>query len=132
MPDGTTAETTGTMQCRLVGGLWLIAESSGVTPEGDEWHCVLTVGYDPTPKQYIGSFIGSMMANMWIYQGQIDASGKRLPLNTEGPAFDREGTTAYRDTIEIVDDNCWRFTGEMMSANGTWFPMMSAEHQRIG
>jgi len=129
MPDGTTNQTEGTMTCRSIGGLWIIAESSGTSDEGD-WTCVLTLGYDTKANAYIGTFIGSMMTHLWPYKGNLDASGNRLPLDSTGPTFDGQGMAEYCDTIEIIGKDEWDFTGEMKQEDGTWLKIMSSKHFR--
>ena len=47
----------------------------------------MTLGYDPVQKRFVGTFIGSMMTHMWIYNGTLDAAGKVLTLDTEGPGL---------------------------------------------
>jgi hypothetical protein len=130
MPDGSKVTTQGTMACRSLGGLWLIGESSGCSPEGGAWSSIMTLGFDPAQNQYIGTFIGSMMAHLWPYRGVVDASGKRLPLLSEGPKFDGSGMGTYRDTIEIIDADTWLLTSEFQSDDGTWQPFMSGKHTR--
>jgi hypothetical protein len=130
MPDGSKMTTHGTMTCRSLGGLWLICESSGSSPEGGTWSSIMTLGFDPAQNQYIGTFIGSMMAHLWPYRGVVDASGKRLPLQSEGPKFDGSGMGTYRDTIEIVDADTWLLISEFQSDDGKWQPFMSGKHMR--
>ena len=129
MPDGSTSKTPGTMTCRSLGGLWLICESSGQSDEGN-WSSIMTIGFDPTKAQYVGTFIGSMMANIWSYHGVLDTTGKRLPLESEGPKFVGTGTCKYHDTIEIVDKGNWVFTSEYQSDDGDWVPFLSGKHWR--
>jgi hypothetical protein len=90
----------------------------------------MTVGFDPEKGRYVGTFIGSMMANLWLYEGLLDSAKNRLPLETEGPAFGRDGTCKYRDTIEIVDQNRWLFTSEYQDKSGQWIRFMSGEQVR--
>lgn len=130
MPDGSSSKTPGKMNCRTLGGLWLICESSGGEGTEDPWSAIMTIGYDPAQSQYVGTFVGSMMANIWPYHGQLDASGKRLPLNSTGPKMDGTGTANYRDTIEIIDENTWRFTSEMEDGAGGWIKFMEGLHNR--
>ena len=43
-----------------------------------------------------------MMTHLWVYDGALDAAGKVLTLDAEGPSFTGDGTTAkYQDVIEI-------------------------------
>ena len=130
MPDGTKSMTEGTMNCRSLGGMWLICESMGESPEGEAWSSLMTLGFDPTKGHYVGTFVGSMMANIWEYEGELDASGKRLPLNTTGPKFDGSGTCNYRDTIEIIDADTWLFGSEMQNEDGSWVHFMHGKHTR--
>jgi len=70
----------------------------------------MTLGFDPGQKRYVGTFIGSMIdSDPGPFRGSLDASGKRLPLWSEGPKFDGSGIGEYRDTIEIIDGDTWQF-----------------------
>ncbi|MCU0718443.1 MAG: DUF1579 domain-containing protein [Pirellula sp.] len=131
MPDGTDAKSGGKMVCRMLGELWLICESTGVAPDGGSWSSVMTIGFEPTKNAYVGTFIGSMMANIWHYRGVMDDDGVTLPLESEGPKFDGSGMGKYRDTIKIIDENTWLFTSDFQLDDGTWNPFMSGAHRRI-
>ncbi|EMI41373.1 DUF1579 domain-containing protein [Rhodopirellula sp. SWK7] len=130
-PDNESTHSSGKMACRTMGGLWLICESSGGTNDEDKWSSIMTLGFDPTKNRYVGTFVGSMMANIWHYRGTVDESGKRLPLDSEGPKFGGTGTCLYRDTIEIVDANEWLMTSEMQDDDGAWAKFMHGKHTRI-
>ena len=129
-PDGKISTTLGVMNCRSLGGMWLICESSGESSEAELWSAIMTLGYDLHQKQYVGTFVGSMMTNIWHYQGVVDESGKRLPLESEGPAFDGSGRCKYRDTIEILDNENWLFTSELQADDGKWRQFMAGKHTR--
>jgi hypothetical protein len=130
MPDGSHSTTQGSMTCRSLGGMWLICESSGKSPDGSDWSSIMTLGFDPAQNQYVGTFIGSMMTNIWPYHGVLDATGKRLPLNSVGPKFDGSGIGNYRDTIEIVNVDTWRFISELQNDDGEWVQFMCGTHKR--
>ncbi len=130
MPDGSESSTPGQMTCRSLGGMWLICESSGTSEEGGTWSSIMTVGFDPAQSQYVGTFIGSMMANIWPYHGVLDSSGKRLALYSEGPKFDGNGDGKYRDTIEVIDADKWLFSSELLTDEGSWVNFLDGEHLR--
>jgi hypothetical protein len=130
MPNGSKSTTHGAMNCRSLGGLWLISESSGDSPGGGAWASIMTLGFDPAENQYVGTFVGSMMANIWPYHGVLDETGKRLPLHSKGPKFDGSGSGEYRDTIEIVDANNWLFISEFQDDDGSWLQFMRGRHTR--
>ncbi len=91
---------------------------------------LMTLGFDPGQKRYVGTFIGSMMTPIWPFRGSLDASGKRLPLWSEGPKFDGSGIGEYRDTIEIIDGDTWHFSSELMADDGQWVKFMDGRHVR--
>ena len=130
MPDGNTSTTQGNMTCRSLGGMWLICESNGESPVGQTWSSIMTVGFDTVLNQYVGTFVGSMMSNIWKYQGLVDETSKRLPMACEGPKFDGSGTCQYRDTIEIIDSDSWLLTSEMQTDDGQWIKFLVATHRR--
>lgn len=131
MPDGSKSKTHGKMTCRSLGGMWLISESEGISPEGHAWSSIMTVGFDTVIERFVGTFVGSMMSNVWHYQGDLDKSQRRLPLECEGPKFDGVGTCQYRDTIEIVDPNRWLFTSEFQDEAGQWTKFLDGIHSRV-
>lgn len=131
MPDGNTITTVGMMNCRSLGGMWLICESNGESPDDGPWSTVMSLGFDPDKKQYVGTFLGSMMANLWPYHGVLDADGKRLPLYSFGPSFHGNGNANYRDTIEIVDADSWLFSSAIQTEDGTWHQFLSGKNTRV-
>ncbi len=130
MPGGGESKSQGEVTCRSLGGLWLICEGNGDSPDGQRWSSIMTLGFDPAQNKYVGTFVSSTMANIWPYQGVLDADGKRLPLASEGPKFDGSGIGKYRDTIEIVDADTWLFNSELQADGGNWSQFMSGKHTR--
>lgn len=129
MAEGQTTQTHGTASCRTLGGIWLIFESFWASAEGGSHSTMITLGYDPLLKKFVGTFAGSMMANLWHYVGELQ-DGKRLPLLSEGPKFDGSGRGNYRDTFEPIDKDTWLFSGELQGDDGQWVKFMSTKHTR--
>jgi hypothetical protein len=91
----------------------------------------MTLGYDPQKKAYVGTFVGSMMTNLWVYEGQLDASGTVLTLDTEGPGMGADGKPAkYRDIIEIKSSDQRVMTSEMLGEDGKWRRVVTANYRR--
>ncbi|CAD71653.1 DUF1579 domain-containing protein [Rhodopirellula baltica] len=130
MPDGSNSTTHGKMSCRSLGGMWVICESGGESAEGEPWSSIMTLGFDTAEGRYVGTFVGSMMSNIWPYEGCLDESGKKLLLSSRGPAFDGSGKANYRDTIHIMDADTWMMTSELQDENGQWIEFMSGKHTR--
>ncbi len=132
-PEEKPEKSSGRFVCCSLGELWVILEGEGAAPDGSNWKCVITLGYDPNQKKYVGNSIVSMMSHLWPYQGALDQSGKKLALDSEGPRCDgKEGTAQYRDTIEIVDKDHWIFTGEVQGDDGSWTQIMTSHNYRAG
>jgi hypothetical protein len=131
-PDQPKMKHAGTETVRSIGGLWIIGEGRGDMPGGEgEMSMRLTLGYDPAKQRYVGSWVGSMMTNLFVYEGQLEDNGKILPLNTEGPSFSEPGKLApYQDVIEIVDDNTRLLRSRTPGPDGAWVEFMVARYTR--
>lgn len=131
MPDGSKHVSESIVSCRTLGGLWYVIEGENLPEDEDKWSTKMTLGYDPAANRYVGSFVGSMMTYQWVYEGQIDESGNRLVLDCEGPKFDGNGHTKFKDCVQIIDNDNWRLTSEYLSDDGTWISLMQADHVRV-
>jgi hypothetical protein len=141
---GRRERFTGTDSVRTLDGIWFIAEGRSDTPDGDAGSgrpdraasdlsadSVMTLGYDPQRKRYVGTFIASMMTHLWIYEGELDADERVLTLNSEGPSMTEEGKMAqYRDSIEFKSDDHRLLTSHVLAEDGSWQHMMTAEYRR--
>src|SRR5689334_9041385 len=75
MTPGDPAKFTGTEVVRSLGGLWTLGEGQGAGPDGVIHRSVMTLGYDPEKQRFVGTFIGSMMTHLWVYEGSLDPEG---------------------------------------------------------
>lgn len=131
-PDQPPAKFTGTESVRSLGGVWVLCEGRMPTPDGSPATTLMTLGYDPTKKRFVGSFVGSMMTFMWLYDGELDSAGKVLKLDAEGPSFAVEGKMAkYVDAIEIVSNEHRRLTSSFLGDDGQWHQFMTANYSRV-
>lgn len=130
-PGKPKVKIVGTESVRSIGGLWILGEGHSSMPGGGDGTMFLTLGFDPA-KGFVGTWIGSMMANLWIYSGELDPGGKKLYLNSEGPDFETPGKTRrYRETIELLSDDERTFSSAMLNGEGTWTTFMTARYRRV-
>ena len=131
--DQPVTETAGEMRVRSLGGLWVLldCESGSENDPGGKWSSLFTLGYDPAKEKYVGTFVASMMTNLWIYEGDIDNETGRLVFEVEGPRMDgKEGTASYRDSYEIVSENEWVLRSAIQLDDGSWHQFMEGKHTR--
>ena len=92
---------------------------------------IITLGYDPERKRFVGTWVGSMMTHLWVYEGALDDAGKVLTLNADGPSMTGNGKmTKYQDIIELKGDDCHILTARMLGDDGKWSEIMTAEYRR--
>jgi hypothetical protein len=131
--DGNAGGTkaTGTESVRAMGDLWVLAEGTGEMPDGSPATTLMTLGYNPATKRFVGTWVGSMMSHLWVYDGELDAAGRVLTLNAEGPSMAGDGTMAlYQDIIELKSDNHRTLTAQVQQPDGTWKQFMTMDYRR--
>ena len=122
---------SGTENVRSLGGLWILAEGQGEMPGGGTATTMMTLGYDPQKKRFVGTWVGSMMTYLWVYDGELDAAESVLTLNAEGPSIATEGKIEkYKDVIEFKNDNHRVLTSHMLGDDGEWHGFMTANYRR--
>jgi hypothetical protein len=120
----------GAESVRSLGGLWIVGEGSG-SMMGMPIQTLMTIGYDPAKKKFVGSWVDSLQTHMYVYEGELDAAKKVLTLSTTGPDFaDPSKTTNYRDAIEVKDADRRILTSSMEGEDGEWTTFMRAEYTR--
>ena len=127
-PGEPPEKGTGSESVRALGQLWVLLEGQGDLSGGDA--SIITLGYDPEKKRFVGTFIGSAMTYLWLTMANSMLPGKVLTLNAEGPSMLGDGTTAkYQDVIEIVSDDHRRFRSRVLADDG-WHEFMTADYRR--
>jgi hypothetical protein len=131
-PDKPPQKLVGTESVRSLGGLWTMGEGSGAMPGGGTATNIMTLGYDPEKKQFVGTFVASCMTYLWIYHdGELDAAGKVLTLNAEGPSFAGDGKMVrYQDIIEFKSDDHRVLRSQVLGDDGKWTQFMEAHYRR--
>ncbi len=131
-PDQPPMKNKGTERVAMLGDLWVILEGKGEMPDGGAMESRMTVGYDPTKKKFVGTWIGSPMAHLFVYEGELDATGKVLPLKTMGPSFmDPTKMVEYHDVIEITGPNERLLWSQTQGPDGKWMKFMTMRYTRV-
>ena len=122
----------GVETVRPLGGIWLLFEGRGDVPGAGTGTSLMTLGYDPEKGSYVGTWIGSMMSYLWLYdRGTLDAAKKVLTLESEGPSFSGESKTSkYRDHLEILDAERRTLAADVLGNDGKWQRFMMTHYRR--
>jgi hypothetical protein len=129
--NGPSTKVTGTERVRPLGDVWVLAEGRGEMPGGGPEATLMTIGFDPGTKRFVGTWIGSMMTHLWVYRGDLDANEHVLTLNSEGPSMSGDGSMSqYRDVIEFKSHDHRLLTASVLDRHGTWQPFMTMRYRR--
>ena len=116
---------------RLVGE-WTYQSSCVMGPDQEPMTGIMTLGYDPIRERFIGNWIGSPMAHMFVYDGTRDASGNVLTLDTVGPSFaDPSKMAKYQDIVEVRGPDERVLRSQALGDDGSWTEFMSAVYTRV-
>jgi hypothetical protein len=133
-PEHQGAKAIGTERGRSIGDFWVQLEGTGQMPGStDPTTSIMTLGFDRAKGRFTGTWIGSMMTEQWLYDGELDTAHDRLTLTSEGPNMSDVGKMAlYRDVIELQSDDQRTLTAAMQQPDGTWQPFMTVSYRRTG
>jgi hypothetical protein len=129
-PGQPPVKCKGTESVRSLGGFWTVGEMK-TDFMGTPMTGIMTLGYDPKAQKYVGTWVCSADNHFWKYEGTVDAAGKVLTLNTEGPDMSAPGKLAkMKDVIEIKDKDHRVLTSSMQGPDGKWTQFMTIHARR--
>ncbi|HMP79423.1 MAG TPA: DUF1579 domain-containing protein [Pirellulaceae bacterium] len=129
-PDQPPMIVSGSMSARMLGEFWMIGELKAEMM-GMEITAINTIGFDSKAKRFIGTWVDSSSDHVWHYKGSLDASGKVLTLEAEGPNFaDPEKTTLFRDIYEFKAADHLVLLSQMRDENGEWIQFAKGDLRR--
>lgn len=126
-PDQPPMKLKGRESVRMLGDLWAVCEGGGPMHDGGQMSFIMTLGFDPARGKFVGTWIGSPMSHMFVYEGSLDAAERTLTLDTTGPSFtDPSRTERYQDIITIVSPTQRTLTSRTPGPDGSWVQFMHA------
>ena len=123
-PGQPPTKLKGVESSRMIGGFWFVAQIKSTIPDFP-YEQILTVGYDPARKQYIGTVIDSMTIYIWQLEGTLDATGNVLTWETEGPVPDPAKPSKFREVTELKSSDHKVFTSSVLGPDGSWNTVMT-------
>lgn len=131
-PGQPPQQWQSTETVRPIGRAWIQSEGRSTMPDGDPHLSCMTLGFNGRTQRFVGSWIGSMMDHQWVYEGELDAAGRVLTLNCEGPSFTGEGLAKYQDIIEIKGPDERLLHSQFQGPDGQWTRFMTSTYRRKG
>ena len=130
-PDQPPMQCSGKLSSRKLGEFWIVNEMKGEM-SGAPMTGIQTIGYDEVKKKYVGTWVDSMTAFIWQYEGSVDSSGKVLTLDADGPNFMGDGKlTKFQDVYEFRSADEILMTSRMLASDGNWVTFMSGTAKRV-
>lgn len=124
IPGHAHPTMTGRETFRAIGDLWVQGQG-----DGGMGIVQMTLGFDTRTGRYVGTWLGTMMTHLWVYDGE--RKGDRLALYAMGPSFAGDGTMVrYCDEIELVSDDERVLRASFENADGTWTHFMTTRYRR--
>ena len=124
---GQTYENSGTDSFRAIGEYWVVGEGAAE----DNLRSVLTLGFDPASRRFVGTWIDSTSSHLWRYDGEIDPTGNTVTLTAEGPSPTSPGVRAkFREVIEFKSADHRVNKGSVLGADGRWAEFLTIEARR--
>jgi hypothetical protein len=128
-PGQEPMKMKGTEAGRKLGGFWVVVEGKG-DAFGMPFASLLTLGYDTEKKKYVGTWVDSMQNTMWKYEGSLDATGKILTLDTEGPNPMTGKLGKFKDVTEFKSKDERIFTSSIQGDDGKWTTFLTVTCKR--
>jgi Protein of unknown function (DUF1579) len=129
-PAKPTMKSKGTESVRSIDGLWVIAESKSTFMD-KRTTSILTLGYDPDKKKYVGTWVSSCMTYLWKYKGSVDVAAKTLTLETEGPWPQSPGKVSkFKEVMQVKSKDHRVFTSSMQGEDGKWATIVTNNYRR--
>ena len=128
-PGQPPTKLKGVESSRLIGGFWLVAQIKS-TLSDFPYEQILTVGYDPGKKKYIGTVIDSMTSHIWQLEATFDGTGNILTWEMEGPVPSPQTPSKFREVTELKSPDHKVFTSSILAPDGSWNTMMTIHLRR--
>lgn len=128
VPGQPPMPSKGEETWRALGGFWVISQGQNLQ---FPYQFTMTLGYDPTGKKYVGTWVDTMTSNLTRYEGTVDSTGRVITLETEMPFPPGSNKlTRFRDVMEFKSDDHRVYASAMLMDNGQWHTHLKIQMRR--
>jgi hypothetical protein len=129
-PGKPPVKGKGTDKARRLGGFWVVTEGKSEVM-GMSFDSILTLGYDPQKKKYVGTWVDSVNSYLWKFEGTVDSTGKVLTFEAEGPCpAAPEKLGKFKEVIEFKSQDHRVSASSMLGDDGKWITLSTASSLR--
>ena len=122
-PGKAPITSKGSELVKDLGGFWVVGNSQG-TMMNKPFMGMMTLGFDDSKKQYIGTWVDNCTGKLWNYTGKKE--GNTLTLESEGECPMNPGKqTSFKDVVELKSPDHRVMTSYMLGEKGEWVKMMT-------
>lgn len=120
----------GSESAKMLGGFWVVGQNQGDLM-GTPFAGIMTFGYDPDKKQYVGTWVDSNTSTLWQYTGTVSEDGTKLTMDSEGMCPMEGKVCKFRDTVEFISPDKRVLTGTKLDEKtGEWVEKMTVTATR--
>lgn len=119
----------GTESVRALGPYWVIADGKIDQPDLPIRY-VLTLGYDPIKKKFVGTSISSVESLCATLEGTLDESGKVLTLEGTVPYAVEPSTTAMLRLVITLKSPRERIRTSAYKSGDAWKTLYTMEYTK--
>jgi hypothetical protein len=128
-PGKAPVTSTGTETVKELGGFWVVSDIQG-TMMNKPFQGMMTLGFDDSKKQYVGTWVDSCTGKLWNYTGK--KAGNTLTLESEGECPMKPGVqTRFKDVVEMKTPEHRVMTSYMQGEDGQWVKMMTINAHKV-
>ena len=130
-PDAEPVASKGVETVEMMGKFWLVAEFVGDLM-GTEFRGQSQMTYDPTKKQYLGTWIDTMSPVLLQSTGTYDVKSHTLTMMMEGvdAMTGKPGQWKSVTTYESADAKKFEMLAPVEGKAGEWWKMMEINYKR--
>ena len=107
-PGAAPTVSKGTETVSMIGPFWQVGRFEAQLM-GEAFHGLGTIGYDPTEKKFVGTWIDSMTPGLSLVEGSYDAAAKTFSATMEMRDMN-DKRVKVRETTEWKADGTRVFT----------------------
>lgn len=128
-PGQPPVEGTGAESVRAIGKFWIVAKHDSEIV-GTPFTSIFTLGYDPEKEKFVATWVDSLFNYLWTYEGTLDADGKSLTFETEGPNPATGEQCTFKEVIAFQGPDQRTHTSYLRGDDGEWSEMVAITYRR--